>query len=119
MAGRGSKSSLDNAAFAGCASPKSYSNLPDGSHAFEVRATDTAGNVEATPASRTLTVDTTATRVLGEAGRIGAAFTVPMRSVPRQPLIAAVMNTTTVQLQAGRVENRRLAPSLTLDTLMD
>ncbi len=53
MAGRGSKSSLDNAAFAECASPKSYSNLPDGSHAFKVRATDTTGNVDATPACRT------------------------------------------------------------------
>jgi hypothetical protein len=39
--------------FAGCASPKSYSNLPDGSHAFKVRATDTVGNSDATPTSRT------------------------------------------------------------------
>jgi hypothetical protein len=53
LVGRGSKSGLDNADFAGCASPKSYSNLPDGSHAFNVRATDTAGNVDATPAGRT------------------------------------------------------------------
>ena len=43
----------------GCASPKSYPNLPDGYHAFKVRATDTAGNVvEATPASRTWTIAT-------------------------------------------------------------
>ena len=37
---------------------------PNGSHAFKVSATDTAGNVEAMPAGRTWTVDTTATRVL-------------------------------------------------------
>ena len=37
-------------------SPKSYSNLPDGYHAFEVRATDAAGNTDATPDSRTWTV---------------------------------------------------------------
>ena len=68
-AGAQRAASIDNAAFAGCASPKSHPNLPDGSHAFEVRVTDTAGNVEATPASRTWTVgtpqvETTATRVL-------------------------------------------------------
>ena len=55
--------SLDNAAFAGCGSPKSYSNLPDGSHAFKVRATDTAGNTDATPAGLTWTIDTTAPAV--------------------------------------------------------
>jgi hypothetical protein len=50
--------------FAGCASPKSYTDLSEGSHALKVRATDTAGNSDATPASRTWTVDTTATKVL-------------------------------------------------------
>jgi hypothetical protein len=64
LAGRGSRSSLDNTAFTWYASPKSYSYLPDGSHAFEVRATDTAGNSDATLAGRTWTVDTTATKVL-------------------------------------------------------
>jgi hypothetical protein len=43
-----------------CASPKSYSALADGSHTFEVRATDQAGNVDLTPASPTWTIDTTA-----------------------------------------------------------
>jgi hypothetical protein len=50
---------IDAGAFQGCTSPKSYSNLSNGSHTFEVRATDRAGNTDATPASRTWTVDAT------------------------------------------------------------
>jgi hypothetical protein len=44
---------LDGAAWATCPSPKSYSNLKLGSHTFQARATDAAGNVDATPATRT------------------------------------------------------------------
>jgi hypothetical protein len=51
--------SLDGSAFANCASPAQYAGLADGSHAFEVRATDAAGNVDATPAARNWTIDTT------------------------------------------------------------
>jgi hypothetical protein len=51
--------SLDGAVFAPCVSPESYSALAEGSHNFEVRATDAAGNTDATPASRTWTIDTT------------------------------------------------------------
>jgi hypothetical protein len=39
-----------------CASPKSYSSLALGSHQFQVRALDAAGNVDATPASYSWTV---------------------------------------------------------------
>src|SRR4029078_7400706 len=41
-------------------SPKSSSNLADGSHTFQVRATDPLGNLEVTAASRTFMVDTKA-----------------------------------------------------------
>lgn len=39
--------SLDNAGFESCVSPKDISGLADGSHTFQVRARDLAGNVSA------------------------------------------------------------------------
>jgi Cu/Ag efflux protein CusF len=40
----GYECSLDDAAFAACASPQSFSGLAPGAHTFAVRANDTAGN---------------------------------------------------------------------------
>jgi hypothetical protein len=49
---------IDGGSWAYCSSPKSYSGLSNGSHVFDVRATDAAGNVDPSPASRSWTIGT-------------------------------------------------------------
>ena len=51
---------LDGGAWIPNASPKLYSGLSDGPHTFDVRATDTAGNTDLSPATFAWTVDTAA-----------------------------------------------------------
>jgi hypothetical protein len=48
---------LDGGGFTSCSSGVNYTGLSDGSHTFQVRAIDTAGNVDPTPASFTWMVD--------------------------------------------------------------
>ena len=50
--------SRDGSTFASCTSPTRYSNLSQGSHTFRVRAIDKAGNIDASPATRSWFVDT-------------------------------------------------------------
>jgi hypothetical protein len=47
---------LDASSFATCSSPKEYSGLSTGAHTFSVRASDAAGNADATPATQTWTI---------------------------------------------------------------
>ncbi len=51
--------SLDGGGFQPCSSPQTYSGLTDGSHSFQVRATDPAGNGDQTPAAQSWTVRAT------------------------------------------------------------
>ncbi len=52
---------LDSGSWGACDSPNSYSNLAIGKHTFSVRATDSAGNTDASPAARSWTVASTPT----------------------------------------------------------
>jgi hypothetical protein len=49
---------VDAAPFASCLSPHQTATLSEGAHTFAVRARDAAGNQDATPATRSFTVDT-------------------------------------------------------------
>jgi len=51
--------SLDGVAFAACTTPVDYAGLAEGNHTFDVRATDAAGNMDATPASFSWDIDLT------------------------------------------------------------
>jgi MYXO-CTERM domain-containing protein len=51
--------SWEGAPFSACTSPATFQPLAEGSHTFQVRARDAAGNVDATPEARTVRVDLT------------------------------------------------------------
>lgn len=77
--------SLDAGVFDPCFSPKSYSNLADGSHTFRVRAIDASGNTDPIPAVRTWTVDTVRPSIARLRPAPGT------RILDRTPLIAATV----------------------------
>ena len=55
-AGSSFQCKLDRKPFAPCGSPKRYGGLKAGGHVFQVRAVDSAGNVDPSPARRKFTV---------------------------------------------------------------
>ena len=66
---------VDTAAFSRCTSPHTTAALTEGAHTFAVRATDPGGNVDATPATRSFTVDTTPPQTTITAGPSGPIST--------------------------------------------
>ena len=85
---------LDNGGWATCTSPHTTSSLGDGLHTFEVRATDNAGNTDATPASYSWTVDITLPAVTTVSPADGASD-VP-RNLPLEINFDEPMDTATV-----------------------
>ena len=66
---------LDDGAWQTCTSPRVLDDLSEGPHSFRVRAVDPAGNVDATEAVRTWTVDTQAPDTTISAGPSGHVAT--------------------------------------------
>jgi large repetitive protein len=62
---------MDGGGYAPVSSPKAYSGLADGTHTFQVRATDASNNTDPTPASLTFVVDTIAPSTSITAGPSG------------------------------------------------
>jgi hypothetical protein len=62
---------IDEGAFTACSSPFQPAALADGPHTFEVRAKDQAANTDATPATRSFSVDATAPQTAVTAGPTG------------------------------------------------
>jgi predicted outer membrane repeat protein len=58
---------LDAGGFSACTSPQDYTDLGDGSHTFEVRAVDRAGNTDSSPASFTWAIDAPPTVTIDQA----------------------------------------------------
>lgn len=90
--------SLDGAAFSACASPKSYSSLKNGKHTFRVRATDVAGNVDLTPATRIWTVDTIRPTITGMRPSPGSIIS------DRTPAIRATVKDNLTNLAKGNIK---------------
>jgi CSLREA domain-containing protein len=95
-AGSAFECSLDGAPFSGCASPKDYTSLADGSHTFEVRAIDAAGNTDPTPAKRSWTVDATAPSVQPPQQNLALGTTLGTFAVPVKLTWSATDSTSTV-----------------------
>ena len=64
---------VDSGAFTSCSSPHTTTSLSDGEHTIYVRATDAVGNVDASPATRTFTVDTVAPDTAIDSGPSGTS----------------------------------------------
>ncbi len=63
---------LDSSAFSGCISGVTYSALGVGGHSFQVRAIDSGGTMDATPATRTWTIAATSSNLLVNANFEGS-----------------------------------------------
>ncbi len=96
---------LDGAAFAACSAPVTVSGLTTGAHTFQVRATDAAGNTDATAASYAWSVDVTAPGIAGRtpaSGALGVSTGTPVTVVFSEPVAAATVNASTIRIrQAG------------------
>ena len=77
--------SVDGAVYASCASPYTTAALANGPHSFEVRAVDTAGNFDSSPAARFFNVQPGSSGTGPAADSDGDGLTDPMDACPTVP----------------------------------
>ena len=109
--------SLGGMPFSACTSPKAFNELGEGTYTFKVRATDAAGNTDATPASRTWTIDSTApaaSSVTPTDGTIDVAANGNATATFSEAMNAATVNASTVTL-VKQGTNTPLAANVTYD----
>jgi hypothetical protein len=107
-------------AFTPCSSPVAYSNLATGSYTFSVRATDRAGNIDATPPTWSFTVqppqaDGGASTAGGTAAGGGTGAPVPPTSLSANSTAPTILPINPPPVAPARVKCR--VPSLTGLTL--
>ena len=91
--------SIDGGEFQECEPETRLPTLSDDEHTFRVRATDAAGNVDPTPASRTFRVDTAAPETTITAGPVEGETT--MNSAPTFGLAASEASTFECSVDGG------------------
>ena len=84
---------LDGAALSACTSPKTFSGLANGSHTFQVQATDLVGNVDPSPATSTFTVN------VSSPAPPKKTVTAPQTTITKHP--KAVVTTSATKAKAG------------------
>jgi hypothetical protein len=89
---------LDAGAYAACTSPKAYSALSAASHTFTVRATDAAGNTDASPATKTWTVQSSSTPPPTDHQPVAAYTNTPTAATTGQAVTFDASGTTCVDV---------------------
>jgi hypothetical protein len=101
------EASLDGGPWTTVTSPKTYEGLADGDHNYQVRAIDSLGNVDPSPAVRRWKVETVAARVLSvkptgkrvpPGANVFATFS--------EPMMSSTINGATFKLYKGGVAVR-------------
>jgi len=90
---------MDNGSYTSCTSPKSYTGLTEGSHTFYVKATDSAGNTNSTPASYTWTIDTTPPTVSSTSSLTGVTLSTSITATFSETMDSSTITTTTFTLK--------------------
>lgn len=101
--------SIDGRSFEACSSPKAYSELGNGTHTFQVRAKDQAGNVDPVGAFRSWRVDTdkpTVTRTGPAAGARTVAAGANVTATFSEPMRKSTLNRATVTLRRRGTSTR-------------